>query len=127
MVLAGCAGSAGVREAQESDAGTVTERAQARWDALKARNFDAAYELVSPASRQVLTKEAFRRKSGLVMWDAATIKGVSCQTEDVCTVEVEGQYVYRARNGATMRNYSTLKENWSRISGRWWYIPPDLF
>lgn len=129
VFLAGCVGTAGeVRTGDlQADREVVAMRAQSKWDALKEGNFDAAYGFVSPASRSVMTIEAFRRRSGMVTWKEARVKEVSCQSSDACVVEVDVQYVYRARGAIPLENMQIMRENWGRASGQWWYIPPELF
>ena len=119
-LLAGCAATqpmtAAVAPQAPEDA--VRARAQQRWDALLKNDFRAAYEFLSPGTRQV---ESFESYSGLLrpgFWKDAQIKGVTCKPEaDVCEVATTISYVFQGMPVTT-----PLKESWTRSGGQWWYV-----
>ena len=104
----------------------VAKLAQSRWDALRRLDLEAAYKLLSPASRDLVTLEEFRRKSGRVAWKAAKVRKVECTAEDLCTVQVDARYsIFISRRGREVENDHAVTETWRSVAGNWWYVPPD--
>jgi hypothetical protein len=104
----------------------VARMAQSRWDALMKGDFEAAYKLMSPASRSIVKLEEFRRRSGMVTWKAASVSKVECSAEDVCSVTMDVKYAYRLlRIGRTVENNQVLAETWRNTAGGWWYVPAN--
>jgi hypothetical protein len=103
----------------------VARIAQSRWDALLKGDFEAAYNLMSPASRAIVTLDNFRRKQSVVSWKAASVKKVDCSADDLCAVQVDMKYVYKLRIGAMVENTQALTETWRNTAGGWWYVPTD--
>lgn len=88
-------------------------------------DFEAAYKLMSPASRSIVKLEDFRRKSGMVTWKAAKVREVECSADDLCAVRMDVKYAYKLRIGRTVENDLVLAETWRNTAGGWWYVPPD--
>jgi hypothetical protein len=105
----------------------VARMAQSRWDALLKKDFAAAYNLVSPASRTVVTLQDFQRKSSMVTWKAASVRKVECSADDLCAVQMDVKYVYRLRigNGKDVEGSQILAETWRNTAGDWWYVPAN--
>ena len=101
----------------------VAKLAQSRWDALRRMDFEAAYNLMSPASRPMLTPEEFRARSSKVIWKGARVGKVECSAEDLCTVRVDARYSFRLRFGKEVENDYAVTETWRNIAGGWWYVP----
>lgn len=101
----------------------VAKLAQSRWDALRNKDFDAAYKLMSPASRPMVTLEEFRSRSSKVTWKAASVGKVECSADDLCKVQVDARYSYRLRLGKEVENDHVVIETWRNIAGGWWYVP----
>lgn len=101
----------------------VAKLAQSRWDALRRMDFETAYNLMSPASRPMVTLEGFRSTSGKVVWKAARVRKVECSADDLCTVQVDARYSYRLRLGKEVENDHVVTETWRNIAGGWWYVP----
>lgn len=126
LALSACAGvpeqSAAPLDKQE----VVARIAQSRWDALMKGDFEAAYKLMSPASRSVVKLEDFRRKSGMVNWKAATVRKVECSADDLCAVRMDVKYAVRLPIvGRTVENDQVVAETWRNTAGDWWYVPAD--
>jgi len=101
----------------------VARMAQSRWDAMVKGDFEAAYKMLSPASRALVTLDEFRRKAGVATWKAANVKKVECSADDLCVVSVEGRYAVKLRNvGRTVENDQTFSERWRFTAGNWWYV-----
>jgi len=125
LALSACA-SVPEQSAAPLDKQEVVARiAQSRWDALVKGDFEAAYQLMSPASRSIVKLEDFRHKSGIVAWKAASVRKVECSADDLCTVQVEATYAYKLRIGRTVENDQVLAETWLNTAGGWWYVPPN--
>ena len=104
----------------------VAKLAQSRWEALQKRDLEAAYKLMSPASRDLTTLEQFRAKSGRVTWKAAKVTKVECTADDLCKVQVDARYsLFVSRRGREVENDHAVTETWRNVAGSWWYVPPD--
>jgi len=101
----------------------VAKLAQSRWDALRRMDFEAAYNLMSPASRPMLTLEDFTARLSRVNWKAASVGKVECAADDLCTVRVDARYSFRLRLGKEVENDHAVTETWRNIAGGWWYVP----
>ena len=105
----------------------VSERAQARWDAIIERDYDTAYALYSPGYRSAHSRTDFeiQMRSRRVTWTSATYRDNSCEG-DVCTVAFDVEY--RApRPVPGLDEYegrSVIEDTWIKASGDWWYVPP---
>ncbi|HKL51069.1 MAG TPA: hypothetical protein VJ908_07870, partial [Wenzhouxiangellaceae bacterium] len=102
----------------------VTERAQARWDALVARNFDLAYTYHSPGFRAQTPASSYAALmlTRPVRWDNAKVRSVECD-EDTCNVEVSLAYTAVGAPGvlAGMQNERPINEMWVKLEEDWWY------
>lgn len=120
-LLSGCA------TAPQTNDEIIAERAQARWDAVLARDYATAYTYYSPgfrSSRSVSDLEINMRLQR-IRWTRATYKDHSC-TGDSCTVTVDLAYqVGSPVPGVdTWKGIDRIDEQWVRTGGEWWYIPP---
>lgn len=120
-VLAACA------TAPRQPEGVVVERAQARWDAILERDYDAAYAMYSPGYRSATSRTDFEieLRSRRISWTSATYREHSCEGE-VCTVIFDIKYVApRPAPGISKWDgRSSAEETWIQDSGQWWYVPP---
>jgi hypothetical protein len=85
-------------------------------------DFEAAYKLMSPASRSRVTLEEFRGRSSVVTWKAASVRKVECSADDLCAVRMDVKYAYRMRVGRMVENDQILAETWRNTAGGWWYV-----
>ncbi|MDT8450151.1 MAG: hypothetical protein RQ847_08230 [Wenzhouxiangellaceae bacterium] len=102
----------------------VAERAQARWEAMIARDFKRAWQFYTPGFREKsdpadFSAELSRRP---VRWDSAEVAEVSCQ-QARCSVQVEVGYTAAGAPGvlAGMEGRRPVEETWIQIDGEWWY------
>lgn len=118
--LAGCATSQTARDR------ALQERAQARWDALLAGDFDQAYAFLSPGYRSGISVTDFEIifRTRKVQYTSAEYREHSCD-EAVCTVKVfVGYKIHRPLTGMTeWTSTSLLEERWINSNGNWWYLP----
>jgi hypothetical protein len=107
-------GAAATPEAKRE---AVTKRANARWDALIKGDFDAAYALLSPASRQAVTLEQFKQRSGRIAYRLAKVDSVDCSSE-FCKVKMLITYDHRLMKGVQ----TPLEETWVFDQGQPWLV-----
>jgi hypothetical protein len=116
-ILVACGGSA---EPQQ----TLEERVLARWQHLIDRDFESAWAYYTPGFRQTTPVEVFvgdmqRRR---FRWHEAEIKGVECDGEAVCQVEVRVvfQAVGAPSGMGNVRLPHEATERWLLLEGEWW-------
>lgn len=109
----------------EEEPQSVEERAQARWDLMVERDFEAAWDYYTPGFRETGNRNEFAADmhGRPVRWREARVMGASCDEEDRCIVEVE--VTYKPIGGPSelsgMQMTRVLKERWIRLDGQWWY------
>jgi len=122
-VLAACAAT----PAQPGSDAALLERAQARWDALLAKDYDAAYALYSPGYRSAHTRTDFEihLRTQRVGYTSATYRDHECEG-DVCTVNFNIEYrAPRPVPGVNeWKGRSVVSDAWVRTDGQWWFVPP---
>ena len=108
--------------------GDVKSRAQERWDALLAADFDTAYAFYSPGYRSSHSRTDFEieLRSRRVRWTGAKVLEASCEA-DLCTVESKVDYkVNKPVPGVPEWNSSEkITERWVRVDGQWWFFPDE--
>lgn len=121
LALAGCA-ALSPRSAED----IVRERAQARWNALVAGNFEEAYKYLSPASRSVVSLQRFRGSvGGAATWRSAEVHKVTCNQSERCTVSIKVRYSPALRVGTLGTIETSVEETWLFDAGQWW-LPQGL-
>ena len=102
----------GVQVPAEGRNDAVAKRVSARWDALIKGDLDAAYALLSPASREATTLEQFKRNTRKGGFREAKVDKVDCGAE-ICTVKVWVTYDHRLMKGVQ----TAIEETW--IFDKW--------
>jgi uncharacterized protein YchJ len=125
LALSGCANVPEQSVAPLDKHAVVATIVQSRWDALVRGDFETAYNMMSPASRTIVTLDNFRRKTAMVTWKKASVKKVECSADDLCAVRVDATYAFRPRFGRGVENEQVLTETWRNTAGGWWYVPAD--
>lgn len=104
----------------------ISERAQSRWDALLAGDFETAHAFFSPGYRSKVSVIDFAVKvrTQPVRWTSAEYLDHSC-TETTCTVRFNiGYTVARPVAGIDKWNGTSItEEKWIKTEGQWWYLP----
>ena len=96
----------------------VAERAQARWDALLAGDFETAYSFAAPSYRDVVDAVRFQQGlGGHASWLGANVREVTCR-EDVCEAMV--RLKYRSPMPPRMEFETDDIERWLSEDGEWW-------
>jgi hypothetical protein len=120
LFLTACATAPG------SSGNFVPERAQDRWDALLAGDYETAYAFYSPGYRSTASvfDLAFKIRSQRVQWVSAEYRDHSCN-ESVCTVNfMVGFKIIKPVKGLKVwENSSPVEEKWVKTEGQWWYLP----
>ena len=111
LVLSGCAVVAPRSEA------VVSERAQARWDALVKGDFNAAYGYLSPGSRSITSATDYATGFRRGFWKSAAIEKVECRSAQSCEVSATIEYEFMGT-----RTKTPLRETWIRDGSEWWYL-----
>lgn len=112
VLLAGCATTE-----TRTDPDLVRARAQSRWDALVKNDFKAAYELLSPGSRGVLTSDQYVSTLQNGFWKAARVDKVICEGPERCEVHSTVEFVHQ---GVPFKTPN--RDIWIKESGNWWYL-----
>lgn len=118
-MLSACAAN----PAAEND---VAERAQARWNALLAEDYETARSYYSPGYRSAKSAVdlGIDIRTRKVKYRSATYKDQNCE-KDTCTVRMEiGYEVTRPVPGlAKWESKSIVSEKWLKSDGQWWFLP----
>ena len=101
----------------------VEERAIDRWNRIIKRDFSAAYEYISPGSRETTPKKVYiGRFGGATQWLEAVPVKTECE-KDLCQVVVSVKYRIRHKFFPKgIENSRDFKENWIHGDGQWWYL-----
>ena len=96
----------------------VAERAQTRWDALLAGDFETAYSFATPSYRGVVDAVRFQQGlGGHASWLGAKVREVTCR-DDVCEAMV--RLKYRSPLPPRMEFETDDIERWLSEDGEWW-------
>ena len=121
IAVAGCASMPGGGLSKDSPpevkAAVVSERAQARWDALIKGDLDQAYTYMSEASQQQYSLKVYKNRTKPGMWKAVKINSVDCVAE-ICNLSMTLTYDHRMMKGVQ----TPLSESWIIEKGTAWYI-----
>ncbi len=96
----------------------VAERAKARWQALIKRDYEGAYQYLSPASRQTTSLSQYQARIAAIQYRAVTIEKVECATE-VCKVKLSLTYDYPPAKAKGV--VTPLDESWIIDQGQAWF------
>jgi hypothetical protein len=125
LLMLGCdSGTQRPAASRAKDSGEiVSERAEARWDALIKRDFEAAYEFQSPAYREVYDHKRFRQNFGnAVAWKAARVVDVSIN-DQLAKVVMEITYsVPLPGAGGVYEGTQKINEKWIMENESWWHV-----
>lgn len=112
--------------APEKTGESLAERAQNRWDALLAGDYETAYRFFSPGYRSSVSVVDFEImvRTRRVRWVSAEYMDHSCE-ENACTVKFRiGFKVAKPVMGMPeWQGFDTTDEKWVKTKGQWWYLP----
>jgi hypothetical protein len=116
--LLGCAGVAPRSDSASSSESQVSARAEARWQAMAAKDLDKAYEFLSPGSKAAFPLALFKGRIRLLDWRPAKARSASCDAEK-CSVKLEVTFSDRRLRGEVT---TVLEETWIKDVGNWWFV-----
>lgn len=103
----------------------VMARAQARWDAARAGEFEKSFSFTPPSYRAVTDLKVYRQETagsqGLV---AAKVIGVKCESEMSCAAKIRIEYygpasISNPKPDIIINHYD---EPWIKEDGAWWFF-----
>jgi len=111
-------------QAEQSPDDLVKARAEARWEAMVAGDYDKAYDFLSAGFRSRVSPERFRgRFEGRTEWTGTDIQGVECE-EEICVAAVVARFRFLGAESFPAYDGETAeKENWLLTDGEWWHVP----
>lgn len=106
----------------------VTERAQARWDALIAQDPETAYQYRTPGYREKnsVMDHAVQYSRRQITWTEAEVRDAEC-TEERCNLKIMIGYRADGAPGVLsgMKGRRPVDEVWVLIDNQWWYTEPQ--
>jgi predicted small secreted protein len=120
--LAGCASMSGGGKdlAPEAKQALVTERLNARWNALIKGDLDQAYTFMSAGSQEAMPLKLYKEKIKPGMWRAVKIDSINCDAE-ICQVRMTLTYDHKMMKGVQ----TPFQETWILEKGNAWYVYRD--
>jgi hypothetical protein len=98
----------------------VHDRAQTRWNAQVAGDWEKAYSLFAPSYRAVVSSDAHRARLGAAAkLTEAEVTNVVCEAE-VCTVRVRLGFAPVLKSRALPVESTHFEERWVLEEGHWW-------
>ena len=120
--LLGCAGVAPQSDSASrgavSSESQVSAKAEARWQALIAKDLDKAYEFLSPGSKSAYTVQLYKGMIRPLDWRTGKALSASCEGEK-CSVKVQITFFHQRAGGELG---TVLTETWIKDAGNWWYV-----
>jgi hypothetical protein len=112
----------------------VKQRAEARWHAIIGKDFAAAYEYMSPATRATVTPAGFKTVASRIDYQSikvtdATCDGGTCKVKLVLTYNanaaINSAVARKGFDSAEIKGINTpLEESWVIDKGQIWYVWP---
>ena len=104
---------------------TAAMRADARWRLVLARDYETAWEYLSPGFRETTQRFDYARDRSARPFSFLSAEVISeeCE-EDICKIKVlVGYRAIAAPAGMGRMNLSReLEETWIRVDGTWWMV-----
>ncbi len=104
----------------------VRVRAVARWETLIDRQFDKAYDYLSPGYREVRPREDYAKIMGgrPLQWTNARFVSATCETETCAvSIEVHANFEMPVMRVGTVETLTVVQENWILSDGEWYLVP----
>lgn len=122
LAAAGCAGTA-AENASGSAEEQVQARAQARWNAALAQDFEKSYSYTAPSYRALTDFRLYKaQKAGEAALISAKIVGVKCENENSCAAKVRIEFHAPLMGGYKKDDtiVTHYDEKWIKEDGKWW-------
>ena len=117
VAMSGCATTSTESSSAKTPEQKVAIRAQERWDALRAAQFDKAFSYLTPSTRLTLPPDVFRSRLSSLRWIDVKVLKVVCEPE-VCDVTLKMDY-YALPN---LKDSRQIEEKWIWDAGNWWVV-----
>ena len=101
----------------EAEREAVAQRVNARWAALIKGDQEASYAYLSPASRQSLTLEQYKKVTRRSGFRGAKIESIACDA-GVCSVKLTVSYDHKLMKGIE----TPVEEKWVFDKGQAWFV-----
>ncbi len=105
----------------------VAHNAKARWDAIVAKDYEAAYAYLTPGTRAITSADAYTRRllNASIRWTGAEVKSVECEDEEVCNATIMINYKVRGASPGTgqLDGFAPVHEQWLLSDGQWFHLP----
>jgi hypothetical protein len=99
----------------------VTQRANARWQALVKGDMAKAYTYNTPGFRAVVDFEGFKGRTGIAgRWHAAQVVNVTCDTPERCKAIIKLEFSTLMPGRSKDRITTHIDETWLLEDGQWW-------
>ena len=99
----------------------VTQRANARWQALLKGDMAKAYTYSTPGFRAVVDIEGFKGRTGIAgRWLGAQVTSVSCDTPERCKAIIKLEFSTLIPGFSKDRMITHIDETWLLEDGQWW-------
>ena len=123
-LLAACSTTAPRSENPEQLLG---KRAEERWGALIAGDWEKAYAYFTPGYRDVNAYEGYRLSmvNRQINWTAARAKGVECESEAKCLVKIDIDYslIGGMQGVGKVSSTRNATETWLKLENQWYLLP----
>lgn len=121
FAVAGCASMGGSGLTKDSSAeakqALVSERINARWQALIKGDLDTAYTYMSAASQEAMPLKVYKVKHKPGMWRSVRIESLQCEAE-ICKAKMILTYDHERMKGIQ----TPFEESWIIEKGTAWYV-----
>jgi hypothetical protein len=103
----------------------LIERVEARWAALRKRDFDRAYTFEAPTFRAAIDVDQYANKFGpFVTWHSAEVTRLQYEDEHQASIGVVTDHSFIApTTEEPIRNRSLSWERWIEEDKEWWHQP----
>ncbi|MFK8012159.1 MAG: hypothetical protein AB8B80_08980 [Marinicellaceae bacterium] len=97
------------------------------WNFKINKDYESAYDFLSPGWKSTENKEAFARrmKNSTIDWKSAKILTKECSETYLCDVslQIEYEYMFKEAIGNKILMPTSLKENWLMQDNVWYNVP----
>lgn len=128
-LLAACGASTPERSNSKlSPEEAVAVRAVERWERIIAKDFQGAYEYLTPGSRAAMTYEGYAKRmaQAQIRWAGANATKVTCDATDACKAEVTLDITVHAPGAGQIPVQTVQYEDWLESDGQWYYLPQSI-
>ena len=120
VTVAACASMPGALSKDSTDdakRSVVSERINARWQALIKGDLDRAYTYMSGASQETMPLKVYKDKIKPGMWRSVKIESLQCEAE-ICKAKMILTYDHERMKGIQ----TPIEESWIIEKGTAWYV-----